>query len=184
MPLESKRVASLLLSSPDEAAWVDAIEVQNILQKKTPATARRQATLIRKRLLTLDREGWQLLVTRESEVTYQLLLAAAIKHSRLLGDFLLQVYAQRQRKLEVGLTHTDWEDFLAECGHNDPAVLKWSVSTKAKLFQVIVRVLVETKYLENPKTMSLTPKSLHRDVLQYLRSRDEDYVIACLERMK
>ena len=42
MPLESKRVAALLLTKPDEAAWLDAIEVQNILQKKTPATARRR----------------------------------------------------------------------------------------------------------------------------------------------
>jgi len=33
MPLESKRVASLLLTEPDEAAWLQAIEVENILPK-------------------------------------------------------------------------------------------------------------------------------------------------------
>lgn len=98
--LESKRIASLLLAQPDEAAWVHAIEIENILQKKTPATARRQARLIRRRLSTLDAAGWKLIAERESEVTNQLLLAAAVKHSQLLGDFMRNVYASCQRRLE------------------------------------------------------------------------------------
>ena len=81
-------MAKLLLTKPDEAAWVNAIEVENILQKKTVATARRQARLIRKRLSTLDPDGWQLIAQRESEVANQLLLVSAIKHSQLLGDFM------------------------------------------------------------------------------------------------
>ena len=59
MPLESKRIAALLLTQPDETAWRHAVEIDNILQKKTPATARRQATLIRRRLATLDAQGWE-----------------------------------------------------------------------------------------------------------------------------
>jgi hypothetical protein len=43
LPLESRRIARLLLSHPDSAAWQHAIEIDNILQKKTVATARRQA---------------------------------------------------------------------------------------------------------------------------------------------
>ena len=91
MPLESKRIAALLLTQPDETAWRHAIEIDNILQKKTPATARRQATLIRKRLMTLDVQGREMITVRESEVQLQLLLAAAIKHSPLLGDFMRSV---------------------------------------------------------------------------------------------
>lgn len=184
MPLESRRLAALLLTHPSEDTWIDAVEAQNILQKRTPATARRQATLIRKRLMTLDADGWQLMVSREAEVAYQLLLASAIKHSKLLGDFMLQVYAQRQRKLEPNLSVLDWHGFLDECAHQDSAVAKWSESTKAKLFQVIVRILVEAKYLDNPKSMKLTPQSLHSDVLRYLRNKGEDYVIECMERAK
>ena len=57
MPSESRRVAALLLTHPNEAAWQHAIEVENILQKKTVATARRQATLLRRRLSTLDAQA-------------------------------------------------------------------------------------------------------------------------------
>lgn len=182
MPLESKRVAALMLTRPDDTAWRDAIEVQNILQKNTPATARRQATLIRKRLLTLDAKAWEMIASRESEVVNQLLLAASVKHSLLLGDFLRNVYADRQRRLETGLSVADWQDFLTQCAHHDAAVANWTESTKAKLFQVIVRILVEAKYLDSARSMKLTPQSLHPDVQRYLRKHHESYVLQCLER--
>lgn len=77
LPLESRRIATLLLSKPEPAAWQHAIEVENILQKKTPATARRQARLLQRRLTTLDAQAWQMMAERESEVVIQLLLAAS-----------------------------------------------------------------------------------------------------------
>lgn len=182
LPLESKRLAALLLTQPDDAAWWHAVEVENVLQKKTPATARRQATLIRKRLATLDTQGLNLIVEREQEVVLQLLLVAAIKHSQLLGDFLRSVYADRQRRLETHLAPVVWQDFLAECAHRDPAVATWSESTRAKLFQVIVRILVEAKYLDSARSLKLTPRSLHPDVRRYLSARQDTQVLDCLER--
>jgi hypothetical protein len=180
--LESRRLAKLLLSKPDEASWQHAIEIDNILQKKTVATARRQATLLRKRLVTLDATGWQMIAERESEVVNQLLLSAAVKHSQLLGDFMRQAYADCQRRLDPALVLSDWQTYLTECAHHDPAVLDWSNATKAKLFEVIVRILAETKYLETTRSRRLTPQSLHPDVRRYLEIRHETYVLDCLER--
>lgn len=184
LPLESRRIATLLLSAPDQAAWLHAIETENILQKKTPATARRQATLLRRRLTTLDAQAWKMIADRENEVVIQLLLAATVKHSQLLGDFMVRVYADRQRRLEPALAPSDWQDFLAECAHHDAAVAGWSESTKAKLFQVIIRILAEAKYLETVRSMKLTPQSLHPDVRRYLSTHDETYVLDCLERVR
>jgi hypothetical protein len=161
LPLESRRIAALLLTQPDAAAWQHAVEVDNILQKKTPATAWRQARLLQRRLSTLDAQAWQMMVSRESEVLTQMLLAAAVKHSCLLGDFLLRVYADRQRRLEPALAPVDWQDFLSECAHRDPVVLTWSATTKAKLFQVIVRILAEAKLLESARSLKLTPHACH-----------------------
>lgn len=182
MPLESRRLAKLLLANPDESAWIQAVEIENILQKKTPATARRQARLIKRRLTTLAPEAWKLIAERDTEVSMQLLLAAAVKHSQLLGDFLLNVYANRQRRLEMTLSASDWHDFLVECTHRDASVASWSETTKKKLHEVIVRILVEAKYLQNSRSMKLTPRSLHPDVRRYLIAHDEAYVLECLER--
>jgi len=101
-----------------------------------------------------------------------------------LGDFLLHVYANRQRRLEPNLVHTDWQDFLTECTHHDAAAAGWSDSTKAKLFQVIVRILAEARYLENARTMKLTPQAVHPDVRRYLSTHNDAYVLDCLERIR
>ena len=82
----------------------------------------------------------------------------------------------------AALNPNDWPEFLAECSHQDPAVALWTASTRAKLFQVIVRVLAEAKYLDNARSMRLTPRSLHPDVRRYLAERQETYVLDCLER--
>ncbi|MDN2702028.1 DUF1819 family protein [Janthinobacterium sp. SUN100] len=184
LPLESRRIARLLLTEPDQLAWTHAIEIENILQKRTAATAARQARLLRRRLTTLDAEGWKMIAERENEVVIQMLLAAAVKHSRLLGDFLLRVYADRQRRLETELARSDWQDFLAECEHHDASLAGWPQSTKNKMLQVILRILVEAKYIDSSKSMKLTPQSLHPDVRRYLSAHDETYVLDCLERVR
>ena len=184
LPFESRRIAALLLTSPNEATWQHAIETENILQKKTPATARRQATLLRRRLTTLNAQAWNMVAASDSEVVIQLLMVAAVKHSHLLGDFMLRVYADRQCRLEPALAPSDWENFLAECAHFDPEVADWSETTRAKLFQVILRILAEAKYLESTRSMKLTPQSLHPEVRRYLSAHDESYALDCLERLE
>ncbi len=178
---ESRRVASLMLTQPSRQSWFEALRLDNILQKKSPATARRQARLIRNRLETLDESAWQKVAEGEQEVALQVLLAAAIKHSRLLGDFLSDVVAGRLRRLERTLSPGDWDAFLADCVHRDPAVATWSATTRAKLLQVILRMLAEARYLESTRSLVLTPPLLHPEVRSFLHSRREEAVLAAME---
>ena len=178
---ESRRVAEVLLTLPDRDAWVQAIEQDNILQKKSPASARRQARLIRKRLEQLDGEGWRLVAEGERELALQMLLAAAIKHSQLLDDFLREVVAGHVRRMEDVLSPKDWESFLADCAQRDASVAEWSATTKAKLFQVILRILAEARYLQSTRSRKLTLPLLHPEVLRYLHGRSEGRVLAAME---
>ena len=178
---ESRRVASLMLTQPSRQSWFEALRLDNILQKKSPATARRQARLIRNRLETLDESAWQKVAEGEQEVALQVLLAAAIKHSRLLGDFLSDVVAGRLRRLERTLSPGDWDAFLADCAHRDPAVATWSATTRAKLLQVILRMLAEARYLESTRSLVLTPPLLHPEVRSFLHSRREEALLAAME---
>jgi hypothetical protein len=177
---ESRRIARLLLSSPTPEQWNCAIEVENLLQK-TPATARRQARLIRNRLDTLNEEGLRLVIGAEGELCSQILLAAAVRHSRLLGDFLRDVYIQSLRRLEKRLSRRQWDVFLAECEHRDEAVAIWFESTRRKLFQVIVRILAEAKYIDSTRRMGITPPLLHPQLYSYLKRLGDTETIARME---
>lgn len=179
---ESRRIAALLLTHPSKEQWFDALKLDNVLQKKSPATARRQARLIRNRLETLEEEAWALIAEGSQEVATQLLFAAAIKHSRILGDFLRDVYAGHLRRLETNLAPTkDWESFMADCLQRDPEIVNFSDTTKAKMLQVVLRVLAEGKYVDSTKTLRLTPPHLHPDVVRYLQEHGEASVLSLMD---
>jgi hypothetical protein len=165
---ESRRIAKLMLTHPSDAQWDAALKDENLLQKK-PSTARRQARLIRNRLEKIDETGWKLVVEGDGELASQVLMAASIRHSRLFGDFMRDVYGLDVRRLETSLNHHQWEGFLMECAHRDPLVRDWAVSTKDKLFQVIVRILAEAKFLDSSRKMGLTPPMLHPKLINYLK---------------
>lgn len=181
---ESRRIAELLLQKPDDAAWNQAIKVDNILQKSSPTTAQRQARLIRRRLECLDEEGLQLIANDSIEVCTQMLLLAAIRHSRLLGDFLIDVYRGQLRRLETILTVRDWDVFLHECGQRDPSIIDWTATTRAKLLQVILRILAEARYLESTSSLRMTPPLLHPRVAGYLARSKDHYVREAMEQKK
>ena len=181
MLAESRRIAALLLTHPSADEWDHALKIENILQKNTPATAFRQAKLIRNRLVNLDEEGWKLIAEGDMEVSTQMLLAAAIKHSYLLGDFLRDVYTKQLNRMELALNAHLWDAFWVECVHRDAEIDQWSASTRIKLFQVIIRILVEAKYLDSSRKMNMTPHSLHPLVISFLKRHGELDVLSLMK---
>ncbi|RKR45952.1 DUF1819 family protein [Paraburkholderia sp. BL17N1] len=177
---ESRRIAALLLLQPSAEQWEAALNDENLLQKK-PATAKRQARLIRNRLDTLDEEGLRLVAHGDAELCRQVLLAAAARHSRLLSDFMRDVYAADLRRLEKTLSDRQWNGFLAECAHRDESVAHWAASTREKLFQVIVRILYEAKYLDSTRHKALTPPLVHPQAEAFLRRLGDPETLARLE---
>lgn len=179
---QSRRIAALLRTQPSKDQWLAALTADNILQKRTPATVLRQARCIRYRLDTLDEEAWAMIADGSHEVATQMLLAAAIKHSRILADFMRSVVAGRLHRLEQHLSPaSDWESFLADCSQRDPDVAAFSASTKAKMLQVVLRVLAEARYIDSIKILRLTPPHLHPDVVAYLRRHNESSVLATMD---
>ncbi|WP_157039995.1 DUF1819 family protein [Pelobacter propionicus] len=178
---ESRAIAQLLLQSADETAWRQAIAIDNILQKTSPASAKRMSSLIRKRLELMPRELWSMIADGTTEVAIQSLMAAAIKHSRLLGDFMLKVLQRHYREFNPKILSREWDSFLAECAHIDPAVASWSQSTRKKVGQVAYRILSEAGYLDNTRSLKLQPVLIAPEVSKFLNSHDEKYILKCME---
>lgn len=178
---ESRIIVGLLLQRLDDAAWQHALRVDNVLQKSAPATAVRQARLIRLRLESIDASVWSVIRDGDKEMATQLLFAAALKHSELLKDFLREVVADHVRRLEHSLSVNAWEPFLHDCAARDPVVASWSTSTRKKLLQVIIRILAEARYLESARTLRLLPPHLHPAVRQALLAAGEGQIVPIME---
>ncbi len=181
LTMESRKIARLLLDNANPDAWHQAIVIDNILQKRSPATAKRQAKLIKNRLSLMEPELWDIIVRGSSGVTAQALLAAAIKHSPLLGDFMDTVIRQHWRTFIKKLDNKDWKDFIETCVQVDPGVEQWAASTIAKLRQVIFRILAESKYIDNTKNLQLLPVLVIPEIRQYLIKNQEHHILHCME---
>lgn len=178
---ESRKIARLLLNGTDSATWRQAIIIDNILQKRSPVSANRQARLIKRRLELMKPELWKMVVRGSSDIATQALMVAAIKHSRLLSDFMDKIIREKWRTFKQGISPKDWNELLEMCSQIDPSILDWSDSTLSKLRQVIFRILAEAKYIDGTKTLKLLPVSVFPEVRQYLTDNNETYVLRCME---
>ena len=82
---ESRVVADLLIRGVDGQEWHAAISERNVHQARSTETARRLARLIRSRLARMDGELGRLVRDGAGDTATYAVLAAAVKHSRLLG---------------------------------------------------------------------------------------------------
>jgi hypothetical protein len=178
---ESREIAKLLIDKADEAVWHRALVANNVLQKKSPASARRMARLIRNRLEVMDKAHWMLVMDRDREIALQALLVAAIKHSQMLKDFLREVVKEHYRTFKRQLSLRDWRNFLADCENRDEIVAGWSESTKKKLGQVIIRILAEVGYLESSRNLQFSPILIHPKVRDYIVNHHLDEILRCME---
>lgn len=178
---ESRQIARRLLDGVTDLELKKLLVEDNILQKRSPSTALRQAALIKKRLQLINEELLGVIADGTRDVATQALLAAAIKHNKLLGDFMLRVIKEHWLAYEKQLKRSDWPSFLEECQHIDPTVLTWSTATRQKIGQVVVRCLIEARYIDGAKSLQITPVHIYGEVLDCLRRNDEQYVLACME---
>jgi hypothetical protein len=178
---ESRVVADLLLRHVNAAEWQEAIDTRNVLKSRRRETAIRIARLIRGRLESMDATLVKMVRDGKGTVATHATLAAAIKHSRLLGDFLFLVVGEQYRQFGQSLTHKLWEDYLDECQERDPTMPQWSESTRKRIRSSVFQTLAQAGYIENTRTLKLQAVHVSEQVLRYLIAHREDYVLQCIQ---
>lgn len=178
---ESRIIADLLLRGVDEEGWREAMIQQNVLQARNPATASRLTRLLRGRLALMDADLWRLVRDGTGTVASHAVLATAIKHSLLLGDFLDLVVREQYRLFRPFLSNALWEDYLNDCRGRDPDMPLWKESTRRRLRSSVFQALAQAGFLENTKTLKLQPVHIAPQVLRYLQDRNEEYVLRCIQ---
>ncbi len=177
----SRLIADLLLRQVDAAGWKNAIAKQNLLQARSPATARRLTQLLRGRLETMGPDLWTLVRDGTGTVATQAVFAAAVKHSPLLGDFLAIVVREQYRLFATALSNNLWAVYLGGCRERDPAMPHWNESTRDRLRSSVFQMLAQVGYLESTRSLKLQAVHLAKQVLGYLQANHEAYVLRCLQ---
>ena len=177
---ESRVVADLLLRGVDETEWRQAITKDNVLKAKNPATAIRLTRLIRQRLVTMSPELWRMLRDGTVIVATHAVLAAAVKHSYLLGDFLDLAVRDQYRRFGKALTKKLWFDFLEDCRGRDPQMPQWHESTVRRMGSSVFQILAQAGYINDTRSMLLQRPHITTEVIGYLERNQEGYVLRCI----
>jgi hypothetical protein len=176
---ESRLIADLLLHQVDGEGWMDAILTKNVLRVRNPATARRLTRLIRARLEPMGPLLWELVRDGNGRVATHALFAAAVRQSRLLGDFLDIVVREQYRLFSTVLTNKLWADYLEGCRERDSDMPLWNETTRRRLRSSVFQMLAQAGYIENARSLKLQTVHIAEEVLRILKNNKEEYVLRC-----
>lgn len=181
---ESRKIADLMIREVSVAEWKDAVENKNILQKLSVSSSKRVASFIRARLGLMTPELWKMVRDGDAVLATQAIFAAAIKHCRILGDYLDLVVREQFRKIEDRLTPLLWDEFILSCKQRDPLMEDFPPSTAKKMRSVIHKILAEAGYLQSSYSWKLKRVEIVPEVMEYLTRHNEEYVRKCIQVSK
>ena len=178
---ESRIIADLLLRGVNGHGWRTELVENNILQIQSEETAEKWGQLLRARLELMQPPLWEMVRDGSVPLATHACLAAAVKHSPLLGDFLDMAVREQYRLFRPALSKHIWEHFIEDCHNRDPGMPEWSESTVARLRSTVFGILAKAGYIENTRNLKLQTVHVAREVLNYLNQQDEKYVLRCIE---
>lgn len=148
---ESRTIAGLLLKGLSDDQWTKAIEEQNVIQKSSIQTARRQARCITYRLRDLPSNCLTIIENGTSKEVKQMLMFALLNHSTLALDFFKYAVIEPQTAFKTEMPKQMWDSFLNQ--QYNESISQLADSTLNKIRKNLISSFVEAGYLENTKTL-------------------------------
>lgn len=178
---ESQTIAELLLKSPTQDEWHDAIVNRNVLQKRSNASAKRNAATIKKRLEGLSNNYLEKLAFGGTELATQLMFAATLINSTMLADFMRNVVIDAKRVFREYIEQKDWENFWEDSIRIYPELASMSESSTYKIAQVAFKLLADAGYIDSTRSKKLQNIFLLPEVRSLLVEMQREDVIAAME---
>jgi hypothetical protein len=98
----------------------------------------------------------------------------------MLVEFMERVvrdaYLTHAEKLEL----YQWDDFLEDCAHRDPAIFDWTTSSRKKMGQVVFRMLAEMGYLKDTRSRKLQNVIIRPEVKAMLADNYKQRLMDCM----
>ena len=171
---EIRIAARLYLDGKTIEEAIEEIKKDNLFQYPTEREVSRLARACYKRLNALDNEELiRELASAPVSVAKQINLYAIMKYNRLVWEFMIQVVGEKYRNQDFAFSRKDINAFLTRLQAQDDSVAAWSEGTIKKIMSVLVRMLIETEYLDNIKDIDLTPVFRCEELEQGIRANND-----------
>ncbi|MBV7434874.1 DUF1819 family protein [Cardiobacteriaceae bacterium TAE3-ERU3] len=170
---ESVELALLYLDLGNWDSVRTQVIVENTLQTRTLSTLQRIYREASSRLQTLTLTEIEFLASCSYQEQSYILWLAICRRYRFVADFAIEVLRERHITLKGTLTHEDFDAFFNRKSEWHPELDKITPATRAKLRQVLFKILRETDLLTSDnliQTALLSPRML--DMINQIRQSD------------
>lgn len=167
----------------DEA--VEIIKRDNLFQYPTERQVSRLARACYKRLDALDNKRLvEEIAIAPNEIAKQINLYAMMRYNRLVWEFMIQVIGEKYRNQDFTFSRKDLNAFFTRLQAQDDGVASWSEATINKIKSVLVRVLIETEYLDGVKDTTLNPVLLCEELEQGIKENGDYDALAAFNYLR
>ncbi len=175
---EMRITAKLMSEGLTDAEIIERITSENLFQYPTEKTLSNLSRVCIHRLKAMQDDSLILAIaTQPFDVAKQICLYAMMKHQRLVWDFMITVIGEKYRLKDTSFGKMDLNIFFMRLQEQDDGVATWSDSTIKKIKSVLVRVLIETEYLDNNKADHINPVWLNPILENAIRSNNDDIAL-------
>lgn len=175
---EMRTTARLLSEGMSDDAAIERIAEENLFQYPTEKTIRRMARACVMRLRNMKDYGLIVAIAQQpQDVAKQICLYAMMKQHRLILEFMLTVVGEKYRQQDFSFGKMDLNVFFLRLQEQNDSVAAWSDTTITKLKQILVRILVDTEYLDDIKADHLNPVLASSVLENAIRSNGDEAML-------
>lgn len=160
---EAKIVADLFIETRDWRVVETRVMSDNLLQKSTSATAKREFGELKHRLSTLSETTLRAFATANLTELKYLAFLSCVKYYRLLGDFMIEVVRNKVQMFDYQILESDWANFIESKKTHVQKIGQSSETTLKKIRQVIFKILADAGIIDDIKHRIIQPPLLSRE---------------------
>lgn len=155
MFLETEQVTGLFLEHKDWDTVAQLVVDDNVMQKGTVSTRKREFSEIKKRIIGLHEDEMRFLVDCTTDELKLYCLYLCSKTYRLLFEFVSEVIRDKYLMFDYSIYDSDYAKFIESKTASSGKLQKITEKTQYKLKQVIFKILEQSTLIDSSRTRNV-----------------------------
>jgi len=173
---ENEVIADLYLQTNNWDIVQTEVLENDILQKSTIATRKREFIELKKRLQTLTLEQMSFFRYATSSDTRFLVLLGCLKLYGFIFDFISEVVRNKLLLFDYQILNSDYESFYESKALSHENLNTISEATKKKLKQVLLKILEQADLIDSVKTKNIQKPYLSEALVKLIVQDNPKYL--------
>ena len=168
LPNETQTIAQLFVKLDDWDLVAKKVIDENILQRNTIATRKREFNEIKKRLKTLTPEQLRYFEIATHDEAKQLSMLGCIKLYRLIYEFISTTLLEKTLLYDTHILDSDYNSFYESKQVSSEKLNTISEATQKKIKQVTFKILEQSNFIDSVKTRNIQKPHLSDEVVKLI----------------